>query len=132
MRGVLYTNFPQQVGHRHPAPALNRVPAAGAVERGLTDGVVEGENLFVGEGELALDLAVDFELPAAGLDAENRVTQPVGDGVTVTGEAFLLTRAGETAARPGGCSDHLLSAPNGEADRQQAQQAERRPPADQV
>jgi hypothetical protein len=30
----------QQRLHRHPAPALERVPAAGAIERGLPDGAI--------------------------------------------------------------------------------------------
>src|SRR5829696_2675128 len=40
-RAVLYPGLLQQRVHRHPAPALARVPAAGAVEGGLPDGLTQ-------------------------------------------------------------------------------------------
>src|SRR5829696_3827938 len=87
----------QQSGHRHPTPALYRVPATGTVERGLANVAAEGEELLVGEVGFALDLAVNPELPAGRVEPRDRVAQPVGDREMVAGEARFLARTGEAA-----------------------------------
>src|SRR5215211_9303577 len=97
-RTLLHLYLFHQHVHQHPAPALDRVPAAGAIERGLADGAAEGEDVFVREGPLAFDLAVDPEPPEPGVYLRYRVAQPVGGGVEVAREARLLARAREAAS----------------------------------